>query len=175
MNEVAPMHSIFTGVVGRGFQLASGQAVGRKKNPSPYPAATLKMQNPLFKRQNIDLEQLIPDLHWGTINVELGSKLLLRDGDYIAREVDWTKGVKGEGRIKPETFSFVHCCLIYRPPMEAVFGYYPGLLYYPHPQTKPETNRHNFDVLEVLTVQVPKLVYGARVAVTCRADAFELL
>lgn len=161
----------FTGVVGRGFQFASGEAVDRDHHPSPFPAGTLKMQRPYFEKQGIDLEALVPGLKWATINVELGRKLRLASADYVARKVDWTESVEGPGRIGPETFSFVRCCFVY-PLGEGALGYYPGLIYYPHPETKPTTNRHYFDALEVLTTRVPNLAYGTPAGIVCRADAF---
>lgn len=166
------MQTVYTGVVGRGFQFASGQARGRPD--FPYPLGTLKMQDELFKRQGVDLAALVPGLFWGTINLELSRKLILKAGDHVARDVDWTATMPEDKRIKPETFSFIHCCFAY--PAQAPgtgVRYYPGLLYYPHPETKPITNRHNFDALEVLTQEVPGLVYGTLASVICRADAFE--
>ena len=166
------MQTVYTGVVGRGFQFASGHAAGRPD--FRYPMGTLKMQEALFKKQRIDLEALVPGLFWGTVNLEISRKLILKAGDHIARDVDWTASLPEEDRIDPETFSFVHCCFAYPAPAPGRgIRYYPGLLYYPHPETKPKTNRHNFDVLEVLTEKVPGLVYGTLAAVICRADAFE--
>jgi hypothetical protein len=164
------MQTIYTGVVGRGFQFASGEAVGRKDNPSPFSKGTLELQKPHFERRGIDLETLVPGLRRGTINLELSRKLILRRADYVASLVDWTQGE--ETRIPPETFSFVRCCFVY-PLGDGSVGYYPGLLYYPHPETKPTTNRHNFDALEVLTRDVAGLAYGTPASVICRADAFE--
>ena len=166
------MQKVYTGIVGRGFQFASGQAAGRPD--FPYPMGTLKMQDKLFRKQKIDLKSLVPGLFWGTINLEISRKLILKGGDHIAWNVDWTAKMPKDKRIDPETFSFIHCCFVY-PAGQPGGGsrYYPGLLYYPHPETKPKTNRHAFDALEVLTREVPNLVYGTPASVICRADAFE--
>lgn len=168
--------AIFTGIVDRGFQFASGQAVGRDENPSCFPAGTLKMQAPLLKARGIDLEALVPELFWGTINVRTGRKLKLASADYEAAGLDWTAGVAGRGRIGPETISFIHCRLVY-PSASCGGGHgdYPGLVYYPHPETKPATNAHDHHVLEVLTSKVPDLAYGTLADIVCRADAFEYL
>ncbi|MEA3017532.1 MAG: hypothetical protein QOI38_2254, partial [Sphingomonadales bacterium] len=100
-------------------------------------------------------------------------KLKLERPDYTARAVDWTKDLEGKARIAPETFSFTRCCLAYPSPnQDGAWSYYPGLIYYPHPETKPGTNAHNFNALEILTSEVPNLVYGTTASVICRADAF---
>lgn len=166
------METVYTGVVGRGVQFASGQAKGRPD--FPYPTGTLEMQDELFRSQGIDLGKLVPGLFRGTINLEISRKLVLRDADYTARDVDWTAEMPSDKQIRPETFSFVHCCFAY-PAAAPGKGthYYPGLLYYPHPETKPATNRHNFDALEVLTQEVPGLAYGTLASIICRAGAFE--
>ena len=166
-NEGQVMHALHSGIVGRGFQYASGDAVSRATNPSPFSDSTLALQRGIFVERNIDFDVLVPGWKLGTINVELGRKLLLEKPDYTAENVDWT--VNEATRIAPETFHFVHCCLAY------AGRYYPGLIYYPDPKTKPATNRHNFDALEIITTPVPDLAYGARASVLCRADAFSLL
>lgn len=159
-------HTLHQGTVGRGFQMASGGSVGRPGNP--FPASTLKMQAPFFQAAGLDLAAEVPGLMWGTINVELGYALRRAAPDITLTDVDWTAGLTGSGRIAPETFSFVRCRLTYQG------RNYPGLIYLPHPETKPSTNAHRHNVLEVLTSQVEGLTYGAPVSVLCRADAFDL-
>lgn len=163
------MLTVYSGVIGKGFQYASGDAVGRDYAPSPFSDSTLKIQIPYFKEHGIDLESLVPNIRWGTINVELNTKLVLKSSDYCAPLIRWTENEPLEtSRLPPETVSFVRCCLEFD-------GYYnAGLLYYPHPETKPFTNRHNFDVLEVLTHNIPTARPGLRVNVICRAEAFEV-
>lgn len=167
------MLKVHSGVVTQGFQFASGEAVGRAEKPSPFSKGTIELQHPYFLAKKLDLEALVPGLKRATINLELGRKLILNDADYSAT-IDWTKDEPT--RIEPETFSFVHCCFVY--PLaggDGKLGYYPGLLYYPHPETKPKTNTHAFDVLEILTREVPGLVRGTPASVVCRADAFREL
>ncbi|MFL6844363.1 MAG: hypothetical protein ACJ8ER_05735 [Allosphingosinicella sp.] len=92
--------------------------------------------------------------------------MVLRRPDFTAAEVDWTaEEPDPKARIAPETFSFIRCRFRYRR------SHYPGLLYYPHPETKPGTNAHHYDVLEVLSVPVAGLEPGAPASVVCRADA----
>ena len=159
------MYVLFSGVVTSGFQFASGEAVGRAAGRSPFPAGTLLMQQPHFKARGLDLEEAVPGLYWGTINIEIEREVVLVEADHTFRDVDWTEGTAGK-RIPPETFSLVRCCL-------ATDGrYHAGLIYYPHPETKPETNRHRFDVLEVLTHKVPDISQGKPATLMFRSDAF---
>ncbi|MFZ3004887.1 MAG: hypothetical protein WA047_01840 [Phenylobacterium sp.] len=157
--------TLHQGRVGRGFQMASGGSVGQPGNP--FPASTVKMQAPFFRAAGLDLAAEVPGLVWGTINVELGYGLRRATPDITVTDVDWTDGLTGAGRIAPETFSFVRCRLIH------AGRDYPGLIYLPHPETKPPTNAHRYDILEVLTCRVEGLADGQPVAVLCRADAFE--
>ena len=165
------MQALYDGIVGSGFRIASGQSVGRQDNP--FPDGSLKMEDGHFRERGIDLGALVPGLFWGTINLKLGRELALARADYMARDVDWTETLTGEARIAPETFSFIRCCFAY--PLgggAGSTGYYPGLIYYPHPETKPKTNAHHFDVLEVLTSELPGLAHGTPASLVCRADAF---
>ena len=153
------------GRVGRGFQMASGGSVGQAGNP--FPQSTVKMQAPFFKAAGLDLEAEIPGLVWGTVNVELSYRLKRLRPDRTVERVDWTAGQDGPGRIGPETFSFVGCRLV-------IAGHdYGGLIYLPHPETKPATNPHRYNVLEILTSQVEGLAYEQPASVICRADAFK--
>jgi hypothetical protein len=164
------VQAIYDGIVGRGFQIASGQSVGGEGNP--FSDGSLKMQDRHFRERGIDLGALVPGLFWGTINLKLGKELVLARADHVARNVDWTGKETGRARIAAETFSLIHCCFAYPLGGGAGTGYYPGLIYYPHPETKPTTNPHRFDVLEVLTGKVPNLVHGTPASLVCRADAF---
>ena len=155
------------GLVAPGFQFASGRAVGRADNP--FPESTLRMQALVLKAKfDLDLEAEVPGLVWGTVNVALAYDLRRLRPDVTVEGVDWTEGLEGAGRIAPETFSFTRCCLVHADRC------YPGLIYMPHPETKPAINSHRHNVLEVLTSQVDGLVYQDPVTVVCRADAFQI-
>ena len=160
------MYTIFDGTVTAGYQFASGNAVNRQLKPSPYSKGTLEIQSHNFKEAGFDLETSIPNLYWGTVNVKLSEQLSLERPDLTLPNIDWTSGETASGRIPPETFSFIRCCLAYR----GIFHL--GYIYYPHPETKPSNNAHHYDVLEVLTEHVDELAYGESVSVICRADAF---
>lgn len=157
--------TVHDGVVGDGFRFASGGAVGRADNP--YPDATLRLQQPHLRARGIDLDALVPGWVVGTINVRLDHELVLGRPDLTAALLDWTGDLDDpRARIAPESFSFVHCRLHH------AGRDYPGLIYYPHPETKPVVNAHHHDVLEVIAPRVEGLKPGDPVRVACRADAF---
>jgi len=161
------MEVIHAGSVGSGFQFASGAAVGRADAPSPFSDATLRLQESHFRDRGIDLDALVPGRVLGTINLRLPYPLRLGLPDFTAEAVAWSDDQPDPtARIGPETFSFVRCCFCYDG------HYYPGLIYYPHPETKPGTNAHDFHVLEVIAPPVAKLSNGCAAAIACRADAF---
>lgn len=161
------MYIIHQGTVGSGFQFASGKAVGRAIDPSPFSDGTIKLQAPHFRDRDFDLSERIPGLFWGTINIQLPYELSLQTADHTFEGIDWTADERNpSARIAPETFSFVRCCVAYG-------GYYrPGYIYYPHPETKPATNAHNYSVVEVLTQSIDELSYGRPIGVVCLMDAF---
>ncbi len=148
---------LYSGEVERCYQIASGTGIYQ-----PFGESTLKMQLPHFRQAGFDLGEQIPGFFLGTININLGEQQLrLKNPDQTLEMVEWTD------KIPPETFSFIRCSMVYK-------GYYfSGLIYYPHPETKPKTNAHSFNRLEILTVPVPGLKYDDTVSVLCRADAFE--
>jgi hypothetical protein len=155
----------YPGLVSSGFQFASGGAVGREDDP--FPDATLTLQHRRFLERGFDLDRLVPGRVLGTINVKLGQELVLRRADITIPLLDWTSDLDDpRARIAPETFSFVRCTLNFmgRP--------YSGAIYYPHPETKPATNAHHYDVLEVIAPPVSGLQAGAPATVACAADAF---
>ena len=154
------------GRVGRGFQFASGSAVGRSTDPSPFSNATLRLQHPHFLSQGVDLTHLVPELFWGTINIVLDEELLLVDADHRLM-VDWAADEpRAEARIGPELFLLLACRLTHRE------RDYPGLIYYPHPSTKPALNAHRYDVVEVIAPSIAALAYGDPIVLFCRNGAF---
>jgi hypothetical protein len=157
--------AVYEGFVAAGFQLASGEAVGRAVAPSPFPAGTLRMQDPHFRGRGVDLGVEVPGLVWGTVNVRLDLELALGRPDITLEDVAWAAAIPGMDSPR-ETFSFVRCCLAHDD------RYYPGMIYYPHPETKLGTNRHDYHVLEVLASRVDGIKPGAAAAVICRGDAF---
>lgn len=157
--------TLYSGIVSSGFQFASGGAVGRADNP--FPHATLTLQHRHFLERGFDLDRLVPNRVLGTINVKLDRELVLRRADVTVPLLDWTSDLdEPRAMIAPETFSFVRC----------TFGYdgriFPAALYYPHPETKPATNAHHYDVLEVIAPRVAGLAPGMPATISCAVDAF---
>ncbi len=150
----------YRGQVLKSFQLASG--IGEN---NPFGDSTLKLQQPVFKERGFDFEQKIANFFWGTINVGIGREIKLNRDEYqpdhTFEGVKWTNVFEGT-----ETFHFIRCMLMFNS-----IGY-PGYLYYPDPLTKPATNKHNYDRLEVLTSHVPALAYGDTVEVRLPRNAF---
>jgi hypothetical protein len=124
-----------------GHQVASG----RNENPR-FPGGTLRMQAPHFRALGLDLAAF----HGGTLNVSI-APLRYR----VAKARMTFRAVKWHPTEPAEDFSFFDVRLAHegKPPVE-------GLIYYPHPETKPE-HFQNPDVLELLLPFVDGLSYGA--------------
>lgn len=147
----------YKGICKQGYQLASGRGAN-----NPFGDSTIKLQLPYFKERGFDLYEHIPNFVLGSVNVVLdNAQLKLKKADYTFEDLYWTDVVA------PETFSFIHCTL------EHNGSAYKGLVYYPHPETKPATNAHHYDRIEVIAEPVIGLEYGDEVTVVLSGDAFE--
>ena len=82
------MSITFSGIVTAGHGMASGRSVGTPGNW--FPESTLRMQHPYFQAQGFDLEQAVPNLNWGTINLAIDRELVLREADVTLELIDWT-------------------------------------------------------------------------------------
>lgn len=133
------------GTVVEGHGVASG--VG---DDPRFPAGTLVLQRPFFKKHGIDLTQYYP----ATLNVSIApSQYALKEPKYTLRDIEWTD------EFPPEDFSFVDCRVIHSSgdPHE-------GLIYYPHPDTKPD-HFQSPGVLEIITTFMPEVTYGDEVVI----------
>ncbi len=124
----------------RGHQVASG----RGGDPR-FPGGTIRMQAPHFAALGLDLSLFYP----GTLNVSV-APLRYR----IVRPRATFRGVRWHPTQPAEDFSFFDVRLV-REGLPAV----DGLIYYPHPDTKPE----HFQPAEVLELLLP-FVEGLGVA-----------
>lgn len=105
------------GVVVAGHGVASGTATA-----TPFAGGTIALQAPHFAARGLDLAPFVP----GTVNLDIAPyRLELAAPRWTFRDVAWTD-VHG-----PETFSFVECAV--RRGDEV----HEGLVYAPHPETKP--------------------------------------
>ncbi|MEO1401937.1 MAG: hypothetical protein AAFV72_11905 [Cyanobacteria bacterium J06635_1] len=128
------------GVVIKGHGVASGQA-----DDPRFPGGTLQMQKPVFEKLGLCLD----DYFLGTINVSIDPyHYELKQSKYTFRQVQWAVDRPAED------FSFFDCRLRLRNGIP-----HPGLIYYPHPETKPE-HFQDPGTLEVLTAFIGGLGYG---------------
>jgi hypothetical protein len=128
------------GVVVRGYGVASGL----NGNPR-FPGGTLQMQLPYFRALGLDIEAF----HRGTLNVSIVPlRYQVGRARYTFRHVAWHPTEPAED------FSFFDCRVSRDkvPPVD-------GLIYYPHPETKPEHFQQP-DVLELLLPWLEGLQYG---------------
>jgi len=133
------------GVIVPGHRVASGL------NEDPrFPGGTLRMQAPHFRARGLDVESF----HLATLNVSIAP---LR---YRVRQARQTfRNVKWHPTEPAEDFSFFDCRVRRDDASPAI-----GLIYYPHPETKPEHFQQP-DVLELLLPRIEGLHYGAIVDV----------
>ena len=137
MNQ--PLNQLLTARLIQGHRVASGL----NGNPR-FPGGTLFMQRPHFLALGLD----IGAFHQGTLNVSIAPRSYRVVKPRLTfRNVQWHP-------VEPkEDFSFFDVRLLTPGPPAA------GLIYYPHPETKPEHFQAP-DVLELLLPFVKGLSYG---------------
>lgn len=126
-----------------GHGIASG-----KKIDDRFPNGTISLQIPIFKSLGLNLDHF----HQGTLNLKIspfGHEL--RKPSHFFSNVDWSI------HLPPENFSFYPCLLedVRRENNKS----YQGLVYWPHPSTKPEFHQSD-NVLEVIAPFIPNICYG---------------
>ncbi len=127
------------GVVTKGYGVASG-------NDSPrFPGGTIRAQSQHFLAGGVDISPYYP----GTLNVDIAPRrfTVLRPRHTLT-DVSWCPDVPAE------TFSFSPCRIL------LPTGPIDGLVYYPHPETKPE-HHHPPTVLEILAPFIDGLDTGS--------------
>ncbi|HCE60076.1 MAG TPA: hypothetical protein DER11_01325 [Janibacter terrae] len=127
------------GVVVAGHGVASGRAAD-----SPFAAGTIELQAPHLAARGLDLTPFV----MATVNVDLAPlRLVLEEPRWTFADVRWTD-------VHPaETFSFVECAVTRRG--ERV----EGLVYHPHPETKP-MHHQPATVVELLLPRLRGLAPG---------------
>lgn len=134
-----------TGIVTPGHRVASGQ----NQNPR-FPGGTLAMQKPMFQQRGLSLDHYFG----GTINLSIDPKQYrVRQPKVTFRSVDWSNDSP------PEDFSFFDCRVVLE-----VGRRQDGLIYYPHPDTKPE-HFQSPSILEILTDFITGLTYGDQLVI----------
>jgi hypothetical protein len=127
------------GCVNRGYGVASGQA----QNPR-FPQGTIEMQKPFFRERGLDLSEYFK----GTINLSIyPCQYEIKQAKYTFRNVKWSPNEPAED------FSFFDCQI-----SVGSGNVLNGLIYYPHPETKPE-HFQSPDVLEIMAPFIDGLAY----------------
>lgn len=115
------------------------------------------MQRSVFKSRGLCLDAYFP----GTINISIAPhRYTVQQAKYTFRQVKWADDAP------PEDFSFFDCRVVLDGQRLE------GLIYYPHPETKPE-HFQAAATLEVLTTFIDGLNYG--MALELELDPRQLL
>ncbi len=103
------------------------------------------MQQPFFQEQGLNLDAYF----LGTINFSISPyNYKIKNPKYTFKDVKWSPDDPAED------FSFFDCRVLLRS-NEVVSG----LIYYPHPETKPE-HFQSPDILEIMAPYISDLKYG---------------
>jgi CTP-dependent riboflavin kinase len=134
----------------RGHQVASG------RNGDPrFPSGTVRMQTPFFKALGLDLAAYFP----GTVNVSVAP----RRYQLVQPRITF-RAVKWHPAVPAEDFSFFDTRVV-----RAGHATVEGLIYFPHPQTKPEHFQQP-DVLELLLPFTEGLGLGTEIRIAVRTE-----
>ncbi len=140
------------------FTEGYGVASGRASDPR-FPGGTIALQIPFFRQRGLDLAVFHP----GTLNVAIAPcRYAVKKARITFRAVKWSPIVPAED------FSFFDCRVVTAGGDERE-----GLIYYPHPETKPEHFQPP-DVLEVLTSYIEGLSVGDAVTLILAGEQIEI-
>ncbi|ACK65177.1 conserved hypothetical protein [Rippkaea orientalis PCC 8801] len=141
------------GIVKAGYQVASG-----KNKNSPYPQGSIAMQKDFFQALGLD----ISGYFLGTLNVTIAPyHFILKKPEYTFKKVQWNP------HSIAEDFSFSGCCVTFQG-IE-----YKGLIYYPHPETKPDHFQDD-STLEILAPPIVNINYGDALELAINSQEIEL-
>ena len=121
----------------------------------------LRAQKPLFKTAGLDLEAFFE----GTINARLPiTRFEIRRPLFEARNIVWLPGYPGEN------FDFCNCSV------EFDGRVYPGLVYYPRPETKTAFTKPTAEnMIEILAPIIPSLGHGSCGTLIIDSSQLELI
>lgn len=141
------------GIIIPGHGVASGC-----KNDPRFPGGTIRMQLPHFRRRGLDLSSY----YAGTLNISV------RPASYVVRRPKLTvRDLKWHPSEPAEDFSFFDVRLLTEKRQ------FEGLIYYPHPDTKPE-HFQDPSVLEILVPHIPGLSYGQEVVLQVKTEQLHI-
>lgn len=125
-------------------ELGYGVASGRANDPR-FPQGTLALQRPIFAELGLDLSPYF----LGTLNLSIAPhRYKIRQAKYTFRQIQWSPVAPAED------FSFFDCRLRFGSQLPLN-----GLIYYPHPETKPE-HFQSPTTLEVIALWINDLQAG---------------
>ena len=117
------------------------------------------MQAPHFAERGLD----ISGFYHATLNLSIAPKrFLIKQADYRFEQVQWVDGFAAE------TFSFVHCVVLFEGRQQ------PGMVYYPHPETKTR-DFQNDSLIEVLTQRLDNARYGDKFTLLLPTDKVDII
>ncbi|AFY91351.1 hypothetical protein [Chamaesiphon minutus] len=142
------------GWIEKGYGVASGQA----QNPR-FPQGTIEMQKPFFRGRGLDLSAYFP----GTINLSIAPcKYKIKQAKYTFKQVKWSPNDPAED------FSFFDCQIVLE--VDRVVN---GLIYYPHPETKPEHFQPP-DILEIIAPFISNLEYENELVIAVNSQQINI-
>ncbi len=131
------------GIIKKGYGVASG-----KGGDIRFPDGTIAMQKPFFFDRGLDLEPYFS----GTLNISISPhQYSVKQAKYTFINVKWAENEPAED------FSFFDCRILLKNDQLQS-----GLIYYPHPETKPE-HFQSPDILEIITFKIDDLKYDDEV------------
>lgn len=143
------------GVVVQGYGVASGQSQDTR-----FPQGTIALQKPFFRDRGLELDNYFS----GTLNVSISPvRYEIKSARYLFRNLKWAADSPAED------FSFFDCRihLSYGIILE-------GLIYYPHPETKPEHFQPP-DLLEIMAPYISQLKYGDELMLEVKPQQMNLV
>ena len=142
------------GVIQKGHQVASKRCLDPR-----FPEGTIQMQIPYFKKLGCDLDAYYP----GTINLNISPFLFrMKKARFCFNKLRWSSNTP------PEDFSLADCRILTEG--GRVMN---GLLYYPHPETKPE-HFQNPEVMEIITSYIEGISYGQELLLEIDSQQVEI-
>ncbi|MDZ4402736.1 hypothetical protein [Prosthecobacter sp.] len=129
--------------------IVQGHRVASGLNGNPrFPGGTLRMQLPFFRDLGLDLSSY----HLGTLNVSIAPlSYRVVKPKFTFRDVKWHP-------TEPAEFFSFFDVIVHRDDAQPVSG----LIYFPHPETKPE-HFQKPDVLELLLPWTAGLAYDGKI------------
>jgi hypothetical protein len=143
------------GIIKKGYGVASGKG-GDKR----FPNGTIEMQKPFFRELGLDLQPYFP----GTLNISISPhQYSVKQAKYTFKNLKWAENEPAED------FSFFDCRIqLKNGELQE------GLIYYPHPDTKPE-HFQAADILEIMTFKIDDLKYNDNIILEVDNQQIEII